>query len=108
MSNLPAPYSLIFKPFVIHSEGDWEIILQQKHTKCGWMHVYLSTPGGETYAERYDLVFNLMHRLVEWNDDWERLWTTRRDMAFWFIERMDRRFPACEFCNEMWRREGCP
>lgn len=108
MSNLPAPYSLLFKPFIIHTEGDWEIILQQRHTKCGWMHVYLSSPPGENYGERYDLTFNLMHRLVDCNQDWEFLMREKPEMAAWFVERMDRRFPPCDFCNEMWRKEGCP
>lgn len=108
MSNLPAPYNLLFKPFVVHQEGGWEIILQQQSTKCGWMHLYLSTPPGENYAERYALTFNLMHRLVDCNEDWDRLLRNRRDMAMWFLEKMDHRFPPCDLCNEMWRKQGCP
>lgn len=107
MNTLPAPYHLLFKPFVVHSEGDWEIILQQRSTHCGWMYVYLSSPPGETYGERYELAFNLMHRFVECNQDWQRLLKVRPEMAIWFFEKMDLRFPPCDICNEMWRREGC-
>ena len=94
--------------FVLHAEDDWEITLQPRKTACGWLHVFLSSPAGGGYSERYALSFNLMHRVVEANGDWDRLYATRRDMAMWFLEKMDFRLPCCDVCNEMWRREGCP
>lgn len=95
------------EPLTVHREDGWEITLQMKSTKCGWLNVFLS-PVGDVSGERYALAFNSMHQIVDCDEEWDRLWTNRRDMAMWFYEKMKWRFPSCEFCNEMWRREGCP
>ena len=97
----------LLKDFIVHTEGEWEISLAPGETRCGLMAFWVYQPPLLTHVERYEIRFSLLHRRFGDTADWREMQEQRPDLAEWVRASLDLRFPVCEFCNEMWRNQGC-